>query len=38
MMWEMKGKIDQEILDLAEEIDRLLNKYDNYMKNTIKVG
>jgi hypothetical protein len=31
-LWELKGKADQEILDLADEIDRLLNEYDRCLK------
>ena len=27
-LWESKGKTDQEVLDLAEKIDELLNKYE----------
>jgi hypothetical protein len=32
-LWALKGKTDQEILDLSEKIDNLLNKYDYLLKN-----
>jgi hypothetical protein len=33
-LWVLKGKTDQEVLDLAEEIDSLLNKYDYLLKHS----
>ena len=28
-LWQSKGETDQEILDLAEKIDKLMNEYDH---------
>lgn len=31
-LWELKGKTDEEILDLADKIDLLLNEYDRCLR------
>lgn len=34
-LWETKGKTDQEVLDLAEKIDKLLNEYDHQLQGKV---
>jgi hypothetical protein len=35
-LWEFKGKTDQEVLDLADQVDFLLNQYDRLLQENNK--
>lgn len=34
-LWQLKGKTDQEVLDMAEKLDKLMNEYDYLQKYSV---